>query len=1309
MGTFYGPNGPQSNDKPYDVVKVVPEGYVLYHKDDPFFVYFSGQNVPLKNGVIVNYQDSNWILESEDVYKGKFLNREVEELFSPKKETVYFDITPPNESVRVFLEKINQKKNDKENNEEKQKVDANKIFSPESISLGYVQSLIYFLTKAKNSLFSKAESDAVIDLATNLFFNSGEYDEKYKELIKIHMKAVNAFLINDVNPTNIYHVYSNLYKNYKIVFPLEKLGNLSLGDLVSGKRLTKEISHLLVGSHFPEKIDPFYKVAILNALNEKFSFFEDPEEQEFLLSFYADWLFSGFDLFHIPKDLDWTNERAGEIIAEKINGFMRFFQNSSLYDYRDYEENKLMKFLILQEMLEIYQDEIKDGIKRTILDIYWRTDDKDEILKAKRRIVLTRFLGLDKEKVKHLFKQAIKNLFDIFKENRLSNIKFPDVMFSENKESLSLLPELNEEFSPPRDVRFADEYVEEKEYYRELYRFWEEHESIHELERVIWFMSSPYLFGLLEKDIKEKLKNFEIFPKMQRLLLLAGKYKRSTDKSLYGLVKTIFDDYDLEKLFLDEYIERLFYRLSQTEPHKAFAVLVDLYNLGSQTNFHSELRDFGYHLFHKYAKEYDKNFAELAPFVYSSQENIAETFSLWVMVLEEYFKNDKSKSSINVLSDRIPSLIKSLQDIIKTFNVTEKTEIPELKNIFNAHKFFEKVGKEGLADTYQVAYYVSSLYKSLKTLNKLTPNNEIVRNSLRQAFLSYYFSVFRSLGKASSFNPLTKQQFANVFYKMIKDIEEFELDKDFLEILSQGGNFSFFGFDLEKRGDELVFVSPHHVIQVSLTLDEAKQAFKSDSLPFLDKSLYLFDDFINSLAKYLGLNYSILREIRKGYFGENIEKGVPEIRLEEDIFDKNYLIKDFDKVENVTYSEEENSFEFEFDGQKYKIVIPERVERSVFASYGIRQEKITAKEALKKFLTKYPLFNKETFAIFKEGNIPIHGGSIPLPGTNALLSPYHAYHVSEYISNYLRNQNPNIYNALQNILKHFPVYIDFYNESSFYDDQKIVIYPYYFKDVKDFDALKNLNGRKVKEILSVSKKGLDLVFPVTSASPAEDKSAKFIETFMHEVGHLLHGIAKGEALLRKETYEKLVKKPFNETRLKENYHQELKLIGEKAKELAKLELSDAPSNSKQKRLGELLNLIGDLLLESDKRIGLSEGYAKYTDLTMKVYDLNKDEAKEFIMTLEYLLRDYGYEGLYSLANYSEIMSSFFENLAAKDSPTLGKARRIYNIYMKPIFESLGIPDPYTDYVEDTSINADELLNKVLEEIEEEKNEKKKKN
>lgn len=1308
MGTFYGPNGPQSNDKPYDVVKVVPEGYVLYHKDDPFFAYFSGQNVPLKNGVIVNYQDSNWILEGEDVYRGKFLNREVEELFSPRKETIYFDITPPNESVQVLLEKINQKKNDKENNEEKQKVDADKIFSPESISLGYVQSLIYFLNKAKNSLFSKEEPDAVVDLATNLFFNSGEYDEKYKELIKIHMKAVNAFLINDVDPTHIYHVYSNLYKNYKINFPLEKLGNLSFGDLVSGKRLTREISHLLVGSHFPEKIDPFYKVIILNALNEKFSFFEDPEEQEFLLSFYADWLFSGFDLFHIPKDLDWTNEKAGEIIAEKINGFMKFFQNSSLFDYRDYEENKLMKFLILQEMLEIYQDEIKDDITRTILDIYWRTSDKEEILKAKRRIVLTKFLGLDKERVKELFKQAIKNLFEIFKENRLSNIKFPDLVFSEDKEKLSLLPELNEEFSPPRDVRFGDEYVDEREYYRELYRFWEEHRSIHELERIVWFMSSPHLFGLLEKDIKEKLKTFEIFPKMQRLLLLAGKYKRSADKSLYGLVKAIFDDYDLEKLFLDEYTERLLYRLSQIEPHKAFAVLVDLYNLGSQTNFHSELRDFGYYLFHKYAKEYDKSFVELAPFVYSSQENIAETFGSWIMTLGSAFKKEKSNSSLSVLSDRVFSLIESLQNIIKTFNITTKTEIPELKNIFDAYKFFEKVGKKGLADFYEVAYYVASLYKSLKLLNKLTPNNEVVRNSLRQAFLSYYFSVFRSLGKSSGFNPLTKEQFANVFYRMIKDIEELELDKDFLEILSEGGNFSFLDFNLEKRGNELVFVSPHHTIQVSLTLDEVKQAFKSDSLPFLDKSLYLFDDFINSLAKHLGLDYSVLQEIRKGYFGEHIEKRVPEIRSEEDIFDKNYFIKDFDKVEDVSYNEEENSFEFEFEGQKYKILISERTERSVFASYGIRQEKISAKEALKKFFTKYPLFNRETFAIFKEGNIPIHGGSIPLSGTNALLSPYHAYHVSEHISNYLRHQNPNIYNALQNILKYFPIYIDLYNESSYYDDQKVVLYPYYLKDVKELDILQYLDERKVKEILSVSKKGLDLVFPVNSVSPAEDKSAKFIETFMHEVGHLLHGIAKGEALLRKGTYEKLVKKPFDETRLKEIYHQELKLIGKQAKELAN-ELSDAPLNSKQKRLGELLNLVGNLLSNPEKRMGLAEGYAQYTDLTTKVYELDKDEAKEFIIVIQDLLKDFGYEGLYSLANYSEIMSSFFENLAAKDSPTLGKARRIYNIYMKPIFESLGIPDPYTDYVEDTSINADELLDRVLEEIEKEKNEKKRKN
>lgn len=77
MGTFYSVTGPINTDKDYDVVKRVPEGFVLYHKEHPTdFVFFEGQVVKPKNGVIVNQPDSNWILEDYESYVKKFFPSE---------------------------------------------------------------------------------------------------------------------------------------------------------------------------------------------------------------------------------------------------------------------------------------------------------------------------------------------------------------------------------------------------------------------------------------------------------------------------------------------------------------------------------------------------------------------------------------------------------------------------------------------------------------------------------------------------------------------------------------------------------------------------------------------------------------------------------------------------------------------------------------------------------------------------------------------------------------------------------------------------------------------------------------------------------------------------------------------------------------------------------------------------------------------------------------------------------------------------------------------------------------------------------
>ena len=75
MGTFYGPNGPVQNEKDYDVVKTVPPGMVLYNVNDPInFAFGPGTKLKLKNGVIVNTADSDWVLEEIETYRSKYLH-----------------------------------------------------------------------------------------------------------------------------------------------------------------------------------------------------------------------------------------------------------------------------------------------------------------------------------------------------------------------------------------------------------------------------------------------------------------------------------------------------------------------------------------------------------------------------------------------------------------------------------------------------------------------------------------------------------------------------------------------------------------------------------------------------------------------------------------------------------------------------------------------------------------------------------------------------------------------------------------------------------------------------------------------------------------------------------------------------------------------------------------------------------------------------------------------------------------------------------------------------------------------------------
>jgi hypothetical protein len=79
MGVIYEKDNVIPTDKDYDVVKYVPEGFVLYRLDSPSSVYYPGQFVGVRNGIKVNSPDSKWILENVFDYAMKVYGRKTEQ------------------------------------------------------------------------------------------------------------------------------------------------------------------------------------------------------------------------------------------------------------------------------------------------------------------------------------------------------------------------------------------------------------------------------------------------------------------------------------------------------------------------------------------------------------------------------------------------------------------------------------------------------------------------------------------------------------------------------------------------------------------------------------------------------------------------------------------------------------------------------------------------------------------------------------------------------------------------------------------------------------------------------------------------------------------------------------------------------------------------------------------------------------------------------------------------------------------------------------------------------------------------------
>jgi len=111
MGTFYSKDGPITTEKDYDVVKRVPEGQVVYNPKFPTLVYYENQVLPMKNGVIVNHEGSDWIMEPYENYARKYnLNRQNNQNTQtpnvPQREA---QINP--EKIKELITKLREQKN----------------------------------------------------------------------------------------------------------------------------------------------------------------------------------------------------------------------------------------------------------------------------------------------------------------------------------------------------------------------------------------------------------------------------------------------------------------------------------------------------------------------------------------------------------------------------------------------------------------------------------------------------------------------------------------------------------------------------------------------------------------------------------------------------------------------------------------------------------------------------------------------------------------------------------------------------------------------------------------------------------------------------------------------------------------------------------------------------------------------------------------------------------------------------------------------------------------------------------------------
>ena len=271
MGVIYDFNQqviPTENT--YDVVKVVPNGFVLYKEDTPSFAFFPGQFVGVKNGIKVNDPDSNWKLVEIDSYLLQFGNRQdvIENLPGEIKETLQkLILNAIQNNVTTQIEDINNTESSGNRNISVYKIA--EILDAERIR-------VYSLDELDNLVMQLRDPEKIVrqliftifyglrKIVSNSFYRENVEEMSLEEFIKFLRK--NALKILDE-----YLEYIKDSKNDLFIKELEKV-----------KRFVEAINKFPLLEFFKQNLTPEEYKAITSLNTKKVAdiFIEKVSEEE---------------------------------------------------------------------------------------------------------------------------------------------------------------------------------------------------------------------------------------------------------------------------------------------------------------------------------------------------------------------------------------------------------------------------------------------------------------------------------------------------------------------------------------------------------------------------------------------------------------------------------------------------------------------------------------------------------------------------------------------------------------------------------------------------------------------------------------------------------------------------------------------------------------------------------------------------------------------------------------------------------------------------------------------------------------------